>query len=119
MPTQAVETWDKAAMTASVIPSTRGVLRATRRRAWPGEGRGRHGLRRGKNSLLRSRFALRQRGDDVAAKQVDRVHDSSVSQVAHLHETKDLVDAGLPILSEDLDDAGRVAHGEGARRNMG
>src|SRR5882724_2762010 len=61
---------------------------------------------------------LGERGDDVAAKQVDRVHDPRVGQVAHLHEAKDLVDAGLPVLREDLDDAGRVAHGEGARLHM-
>ena len=37
---------------------------------------------------------LGERGDDVAAKQADRVHDPRRGQVAHLHEAKDLVQAG-------------------------
>src|SRR2546422_2234129 len=58
---------------------------------------------------------LGERGDDVTAKQVDRAHDPRMGQVAHLHEAEDLVHAGLLVLLEDLDNAGRVAHGEGAR----
>jgi hypothetical protein len=52
--------------------------------------------------------------NDVTAKQLDRVHDARVRQVAHLHEAEYLVDAGLLVFLQHLDDRIRRAHGERA-----
>lgn len=62
---------------------------------------------------IRAGKHLLEIGNDVTAKQLDRVHNARVRQIPHLHEAENLIYPGFLIFLQHLDDRIGIAHGEG------